>query len=303
MKHTRARAALLAFLLVATAACSRDDDERHRHRGHDDHDARARRRTTRPRSRTAASATSRRCARTATPPGPPPRASPTTRSTVGTITDKGGPVAGPQRGDVRHRRRLHRVVQRARRHPRAASSCCRRPRRQALRVRGRPSPRRASQDFALVGGGAVFDEDPNGVRVGLRPAATSPATWCPSAAAPPTSRCSRSRTRSTRSRIGRYTRPPSATSRTAIAHYGIMAVRHPVGARSCSDQLVEVAEANGLRRSTTVSTTQRQGETGWANFVAEMKDKDIKILEFVGQPADLMSSLDQAWTPPAGTPT
>jgi hypothetical protein len=29
------------------------------------------------------------------------------------------------------------------------------------------------------------------------------------------------------------------------------------------------------------------GETGWANFVADMQAKDIKILEYVGQPADL----------------
>ena len=108
------------------------------------------------------------------------------------------------------------------------------------------------------------------------------------------------RTRSTRSSVGPLPAPPSATSPTASTSYGIMAVEPPVGAPRARP-----ARGGGrgdrLRRSTTASSTHRQGETGWANFVADMKDKDIKILEYVGQPADLVA-LDQAmdtagWSP------
>ena len=92
-------------------------------------------------------------------------ASPTPQITVGTMTDKGGVVPGPQRGDVRHGGRVHQVVQRARRHHRPASSCSSDV--DAKLFEYEPAVTEAcGRDFALVGGGAVFDEDPNGVRVG-----------------------------------------------------------------------------------------------------------------------------------------
>ena len=52
------------------------------------------------------------------------------------------------------------------------------------------------QDFALVGGGAVFDEDPNGARVGLQPAERPRLRRVRAAAGPPTSRCKPCPTRS-----------------------------------------------------------------------------------------------------------
>ena len=74
---------------------------------------------------------------------------------------------------------------------------------------------------------------------------TSPATSCRRAAAPPTSRCSRSRTRSTTSRMGRY----NAAARDfpdGIDKYGIMAAAIP-SVLLVKQQSIEVAEAQGLR--------------------------------------------------------
>ncbi len=38
---------------------------------------------------------------------------------------------------------------------------------------------------------------------------------------------------------------------------------------------------------------QTQGETGWANFVREMQDADVKVLEFIGQPQNLIELTDE----------
>jgi len=53
------------------------------------------------------------------------------------------------------------------------------------------------------------------------------------------------------------------------------------------DQLVEAAESLGYTVDYDVLYAP-QGETGWANFVADMQAKDVQILEYVGQPADLV---------------
>jgi hypothetical protein len=53
------------------------------------------------------------------------------------------------------------------------------------------------------------------------------------------------------------------------------------------DQSIEVATSLGFEVAYSVDY-QTQGETGWANFVREMQQKDIKILEFIGQPQNLV---------------
>jgi len=152
-------------------------------------------------------------------------------------------------------------------------------------------------DFALVGGGAVFDEDPNGVRVecGL----PNIAGYVVSEPA-----------RSADLQVQPLPNPIAATSMgrylaakrdfpDGIAHYGIMASNIPA-VLLVRDQLVEVAESLDYTVDYDILYAP-QGETGWANFVADMQEKDIKILEYVGQPADLVElnkAMDTAgWEP------
>jgi hypothetical protein len=52
-------------------------------------------------------------------------------------------------------------------------------------------------------------------------------------------------------------------------------------------QSTEVAESKGFKVAYQYDY-QSINETGWANFVREMKDRDIKILEFIGQPQNLV---------------
>jgi ABC-type branched-subunit amino acid transport system substrate-binding protein len=153
------------------------------------------------------------------------------------------------------------------------------------------------QDFALVGGGAVFDEDPNGVRVACNLpniagyVVSEPARNADLQVQPlpnPSERIS----------IGRY----HAAKRDfpeGIAHYGIMASNLPA-VLLVRDQMVETAESLGFTVDYDILYAP-QGETGWANFVADMQAKDIKILEYVGQPADLVElnkAMDVAgWQP------
>lgn len=139
------------------------------------------------------------------------------------------------------------------------------------------------RDFALVGGGAVFDEDPNDVRVGCD---------MPNIAGYVVSE--RGRT------AGLQVQPlPNPVDKIAagrylaakrdfpegIAHYGIMASNLP-SVILVRDQLVDVAVAQGFTVDYQVDYAPT-GETGWDNFAKEIKDKGIKILEYVGQPADL----------------
>lgn len=152
-------------------------------------------------------------------------------------------------------------------------------------------------DFALVGGGAVFDEDPNGVRVecGLPNIAgyvvSAPARTAELQVQPlpnPIDRIA----------VGRYV----AAKRDfpdSIAHYGIMASNLPA-VLLVRDQFVEAAESLGYTVDYDILYAP-QGETGWANFVADMQEKDIRILEYVGQPSDfveLTKAMDTAgWEP------
>lgn len=145
------------------------------------------------------------------------------------------------------------------------------------------------RDFALVGGGAVFDEDPNGVRV---------ACGLPNIAGYVVSAAARNADLQVQPvpnplekiNVGRYV----AAARDfpeGIKSYGIMSGQLPA-LSLVRDQLLEAAQGLGYQVKYQVEYAPA-GETGWPNFVADMKAKDIKVLEYVGQPGDLVQ-LDRA---------
>lgn len=147
-----------------------------------------------------------------------------------------------------------------------------------------------TEDFALVGGGAVFDEDPNDVRVGCGMA--NIAGYVVS---------QRGRTADLqvqpipnpvdRIAAGRYQAAKTQLP-DGIAHYGILSGALP-SIQLVRDQLISVAEGLDYTVDYQVEFAP-SGETGWDNFANEIKDKGIKILEFVGQPTDLVT-LDKAF--------
>jgi hypothetical protein len=145
------------------------------------------------------------------------------------------------------------------------------------------------RDFALVGGGAVFDEDPNDIRVGC---------GLPNIAGYVVSARGRSADLQVQPvpnaiydiGMGRY----NAAARDfgeGGDRYGIMASAIP-SVLMVKQQSIEVAEAKGFEVAYSYDY-QSQGETGWANFVRDMEQKDIKILEFIGQPQNLIELTDE----------
>jgi hypothetical protein len=140
------------------------------------------------------------------------------------------------------------------------------------------------RDFALVGGGAVFDEDPNDVRVGCQ--LPNIAGYVVSA---------RGRT------AGLQVQPiPNTLQRVGLGRYNAVKRdfpdsidRYAIMASAIDSvllvkaQTIEAAESLGFEVAYTVDY-QTQGETGWANFVRDMQEQDIRILEFIGQPQNLI---------------
>ncbi len=282
MKHTGARAALLAFLLVVTAACTRDDN------------------TTSGTGESTTTASSggaddaralenggfgnlEAVCRNGDASGATATGVTDTEIRVGTVTDKG--FVGAQgvnkemydaavafvawcneHGGVLGRRLVVDDLDAAllEYETRVTEAC--------------------EQDFALVGGGAVFDEDPNNARVGCGlpnlPAfvVSEPGRTADLQVQPVPNPLAETS-------LGRYL----AAKRDfpdGIAHYAIMAANVP-SVLLVRDQLVAAAEAQGYTVDYSVVYAP-QGETGWANFVAEMQAKDIKILEYVGPPSELV---------------
>ena len=153
------------------------------------------------------------------------------------------------------------------------------------------------QDLALVGGGAVFDEDPNGARVGCN-LPNLPGFVVSAAGRTAALQVQPVPNPVVQTNLGRYV----AAKRDfpdAIAHYGIIATNVP-SVLLVRDQIVEAAESLGYTTEYKIVTAP-QGETGWSNFVAEMQDKGIEALEFVGPPSDLVElnkAMDVAgWAP------
>jgi hypothetical protein len=145
------------------------------------------------------------------------------------------------------------------------------------------------RDFALVGGGAVFDDDPNGVRVECD--LPNIAGYVVSA----TGRTADLQVQPIPNPIfniamGRY-RAAARDFADGSDRYGIMASAIP-SVLLVKKQSIEVAEEVGFEVAYSFDY-QTQGETGWPNFVKEMKDKDVKILEFIGQPQNLIELTDE----------
>ncbi|MET0902824.1 MAG: ABC transporter substrate-binding protein [Acidimicrobiales bacterium] len=290
MKHTRARATLLALLLIASAACARDDggtaeeedgDEAPAEDGGDGGEGDA-----------ASleeggfgdleSVCQDGDASGATADGVTDDA-----ITVGTVTDKGGPVPGldEEMYDAavaftewcnEHGGILGREI--------VLSDA------DAKLFEYEPAMTEAcGRDFALVGGGAVFDEDPNDVRVGC---------GLPNIAGYVVSARGRSADLQVQPvpnsiydiAMGRYN-SAARDFPDSGAKYGIMASAIP-SVLLVKQQSIEVAESKGFEVAYSYDY-QSQGETGWASFVREMQDKDIKILEFIGQPQNLIELTDE----------
>ncbi len=153
------------------------------------------------------------------------------------------------------------------------------------------------KDFSLVGGGAVFDEDPNGVRVacGLANIAgyvvSAPARNAELQVQPLPNPLAKTN-------VGRYL----AAARDfpeGIKRFGIMSANIPA-VTLVRNQLLEASATLGYEKIYQLEYAPA-GESGWANFVADMQAKDVKVLEFVGQPIDLTSlnrAMDTAgWHP------
>jgi ABC-type branched-subunit amino acid transport system substrate-binding protein len=284
VKHTRARAALLATLLIAAAACSRDETSG----GSDD--------TTTTSEATTGGATAladggfgdlEAVCQDGDASGATAAGVTDDTITVGTITDKGGPVQGlneemydtavaftewcnEQGGILGRELVLSDVDAKLFEYEPAITEAC-------------------GRDFALVGGGAVFDEDLNDVRVGCD---------LPNIAGYVVSAQGRTADLQVQPipnsiyniAMGRY----NAAARDfpeGSDKYGIMASAIP-SVLLVEQQSTEVAESKGFEVAYQYDY-QSQGETGWANFVREMKDKDIKILEFIGQPQNLIELTDE----------
>jgi len=281
VKHTRARALLAASLLVVTAACARDDDGT----------TEAGDTTTTTEDAGGGEGTSldeggfgdleavcqEGDASGATAPGVTD-----TQITVGTMTDKGGIVQGlneemydtavaftkwcNEHGGINGREIvLSDVDAKLFDYEPAVTEAC-------------------GRDFALVGGGAVFDEDPNDVRVGCN--LPNIAGYVVSA----------------RGRVaGLQVQPiPNTLQKVGLGRYNTVKRdfpdsidRYAIMASAIDsvllvkNQTIEVAESLGFEVGYSVDY-QTQGETGWANFVRDMQQQDIRILEFIGQPQNLI---------------
>lgn len=143
--------------------------------------------------------------------------------------------------------------------------------------------------FALVGGGAVFDDDPNDVRVGcdlinIAGFVVTPRARVAELQVQPVPNPVH------RIRVGQYRRVAELYPDSVDA-FGIMTPNLPA-TQLVRDQTVEAVQALGFE---VVYSREYNaaGETGWRNFVAEMRDAGVEIFELVGQP-DNLTALNQA---------
>jgi ABC-type branched-subunit amino acid transport system substrate-binding protein len=283
VKHTRASAALLALLLIASAACSRDDeptattdpDETTTTEGSTDGDAAL--------LANGGFGDLESVCQEGDAAGATATGVTDTEIHIGTVTDKGGPVSGLNQemydtavafaawcndhgGILGRELVVDDADAKLFEYEAAITTAC-------------------TEDFALVGGGAVFDEDPNDVRIGC---------GMPNIAGYVVSERGRTADLQVqpipnavdRVAAGRYN-AAKAQFPDGIAHYGILSGALP-SIQLVRDQLITVAESLDYTVDYQVEFAPT-GETGWDNFANEIKSKGIKILEFVGQPGDLVT--------------
>ncbi len=146
------------------------------------------------------------------------------------------------------------------------------------------------RDFALVGGGAVIDDDVNNVRVGCE------LPSIPGYVVSETARVADLQVQPVpnpleRIGAGRY-QAAKEQFPAGIAKFGIMTSDF-ASVLIVRDQLVNTAEDLGFTVDYSLEYAPA-GETGWDNFARDIKEQGIKILEFIGQPAN-MAALDQAF--------
>jgi hypothetical protein len=138
--------------------------------------------------------------------------------------------------------------------------------------------------FALVGGGAVFDDDPNDIRVGcglpnIAGYVVSPRARVAELQVQPVPNPVH------RMAVGHYQRAAEMFP-DAVEHFGVMTGTLPA-TQLVRDQTVDAVDALGFEVVYDREYSP-EGETGWRNFVQEMRDADVRILEFVGQPVNLV---------------
>ena len=153
------------------------------------------------------------------------------------------------------------------------------------------------EDFALVGGGNVFDDDPNGVRVGCG------LPNIPGFVVTPPARVAELQVQPVPNSVyqlavGAYRRAAELEPQ-GVKKFGIMTGDLPA-TQVVRDQTVEAVEGLGFEVVYNRDYAS-QGETAWRNFVQEMRDADVKVFEFVGEPtnfAALVRAMDtEGWYP------
>jgi ABC-type branched-subunit amino acid transport system substrate-binding protein len=141
-------------------------------------------------------------------------------------------------------------------------------------------------DFALVGGGAVFDNADNGQRVdcGL--------VNIPSYVVTPEARVADQQVQPIPIPVHQF--PAQVFRRVqelhpGVSRFGVLWVDVP-GTATVHDQTVEVVETLGYE-VVWDQTYQALNETGWSTFVQNMREADVQVLEFVSEPDYLVSLL------------
>jgi hypothetical protein len=151
--------------------------------------------------------------------------------------------------------------------------------------------------FALVGGGAAFDDDPNDVRVGCDLinipgfVVSARARAAPLQVQPVPNPVHQVR-------VGQFRRVAELYPES-LGGFGVMTANIP-STQLLRDQAVEAVESLGFDVVYSREYSAA-GETGWRNFVAEMRDAEVKALEFIGDPSNftaLTRAMDiEGWYP------
>lgn len=150
--------------------------------------------------------------------------------------------------------------------------------------------------FAMVGGGAVFDADDNGARAecGLVNIAGYVVT--------PEARASEQQVQPLPNPAHQFSAQRYKRIREIdpdIERFGMLWVDF-AGPKTIADQVRETVEAEGYEM-TVDQPVAPVGETGWANYVREMKEQDVQVVEYIGEPEDqarLLEAMDvEGWYP------
>lgn len=152
--------------------------------------------------------------------------------------------------------------------------------------------------FALVGGGAIFDNDTAGTREACDLANIAGFVVSPSARA-----------------AGQQVQPlPNPVYSLPVQHYKAIQKRHPdakklgllyVELEGVTTVHAQIKEAyTDLGFDVAYDTTYLPaGETGWRGFVQSMKQKGVQVVELVGEPENMTALLGamatEAWYPEA----